>query len=108
MTVRRLSLALILIATAGCGGGGGRSVQSEPPIPPSSLVLIERYYDNGRPKERGYVDSSTQQRYGAWQYWFDNGQLRWDGNYEADAIDGSLPWREYNRDGSVRQDWQDR
>jgi hypothetical protein len=106
MISTRTFLIILAIATIGCGGNAS-STAAKPPTAPESLVLVERFYDNGRPSERGYVGTDSGERFGAWKFWFDDGQLRWKGSYTGDAVDNKLPWREYNRDGSVRMDWQD-
>jgi hypothetical protein len=110
----RIVVVCAMIAAAGCGsggGGGGVSSSSAPAagqsVSPASLTLSEVYHDNGRLAERGWIDANGK-RYGSWGFWYDNGQQRWQGSYIDGAIDGSRPWREYNRDGSTRRDWQDR
>ena len=46
-------------------------------------------------------------RHGAWKRWFEDGVLQWQGNFERGSVDRAKPWREWNNDGSVRDDWRD-
>jgi hypothetical protein len=110
----RMLMAFAMLAAAGCGSGGGGGGGNATAVgsdghsaSPAALSLVEVYHDNGRLAERGSIDADGK-RYGSWEFWYDNGQQRWQGSYIGGHIDGTQAWREYNRDGSTRRDWQDR
>ncbi len=91
----------LLLSSCGAGGGGDHS-----PAATSELIT---YHPSGRVAGRGSVVTGTTIRQGAWTDFFDqeNGQQRWSGFYDHDAIDGAQPWTEWNLDSSVRIDSSD-
>jgi hypothetical protein len=80
---------------------------------PGSVVSkhqVSEYYPSGRLKSQGWVgvnDQGTAVKTDQWQWWFDNGQLQWQGFYRDNAIDASREWKEWNRNSSLRDTWID-
>lgn len=103
----RLSTATAVVLLAACGSAGGSGAGT--PNRDEGLRVVEKRYDNGQLAEQGTVLDTPQGalRHGQWRFWFRDGDLRWQGSYVRDAIDGARPWREWNDDGSVRNDWRD-
>lgn len=94
-----------LLALAGCG-----SFQ----FAPGSVIskhLVSEFYSSGRLKSQGWVgvnDQGIEVKTDNWQTWFDNGQTQWQGFYVNNAIDDLREWKEWNRNGSLRDTWIDR
>ena len=106
----RLTLALaVLVLIAGCGGGSSAGQASSSASAGAGLREVEEHHPNGRLAAKGTVmdEGSLALRHGAWQTWHDNGQIRWEGEYRRDAIAQDRHWREWNADGSIRDDASD-
>lgn len=100
-------LAFLLVAIAGCAGTGNFAIV---PGAVTGLTPVTDYWPNGQLKDQGYVGTDSQGntvKTGAWQFWFENGQLQWKGFYAAGAIDGTKPWFEWDSDGAQRDTWID-
>jgi len=109
MTHRPALLALAVVLIAGCGGGSSAGSTSSASAGP--LRMVEQRHANGQLAAQGTVldeSGGGSLRHGQWQTWFDHGQLRWKGDYRRGAIAADQPWREWNADGSVRDDAGDR
>lgn len=103
---RRPALPALLAmvgALAGCGGGASAAPETDAA---AGMRVVEQRYASGQLAAQGTVldEGSTALRQGRWRTWFENGQLRWEGEYRRDAVDTARPWREWNADGSVRDD----
>jgi hypothetical protein len=96
--------AAFSFALAGCSGGKGGSSSS---VPNSSVTEVRKYYTNGQLKEHGFVVTGTTTKTRDWVFYFDNGQKRWEGTYAAGVVDDDKHWREWNQDGSIRDDQTD-
>ena len=104
----RLTLGLaVLVLLAGCGGGSSAGKASS--SAGAGLRQVEEHHPNGRLAAKGTVidEGSLALRHGTWKTWHDNGQIRWEGEYRRDAIDQDKHWREWNADGSIRDDASD-
>jgi len=107
-TIATLAAVVLLCS---CGGGGGFT--GFPPAPASiagpSLRAVEEFHGNGLLASQGTVldENGRALRHGRWRSWFANGQARWDGTYQRDGIAADQPWREWNEDGSIRDDAAD-
>lgn len=104
--MRHVLPALILAtALAGCGGGGDAAA-----APPTGSRTVTFYHASGRIAETGAIDNASGQRTGEWTAFHDaDGSPRlFVGTYVAGAIDRARPWREWNADGSIRADGDDR
>jgi hypothetical protein len=100
-------LLALLLAVTGCSGAGNFAIA---PGSVTGQTLVTDYWPNGQLKDRGYVGTDSQGdtvKTGAWQFWFENGQLQWQGSYAAGAIDGTTPWFEWDSDGAQRDTWID-
>ncbi len=103
--IRIASLAGIVILLAACGGGSSAS-STNAATGSTALRLVEERHANGQLAAQGTVldVGGRAVRQGRWRTWFENGRLRWEGDYRRDVIDNTRPWREWNADGSVRDD----
>ena len=105
--MRRLLLLVPIALLSGCLSGNFQ-------FAPGTVVgqrLVSEYHPNGQLKDQGYVginDQGVEVKTGQWQWWFDNGQLQWQGSYLNGAINANAAWREWNRRGSLRDTWIDR
>lgn len=88
----------LLLASCGGGGGGGSS---------SNTVTLT--YPSGRIMATGAYEPGTTTRTGVWTEYFDqNGSpQQWKKTYVAGTWDQTKDWREWNADGSIRNDWGD-
>ncbi len=100
-------LSAVLILVVGCGGGSAKP--STAATPDAGLRQVEEFHPNGQLAAKGTVldEGSLARRHGRWRTWFDNGQMRWEGDYRRDAVDQGQHWREWNADGSIRDDSSD-
>jgi hypothetical protein len=108
--------ASLLTVFTGCGGDGTYDDTTTQPASP----LVERvyYYPNGRVQERGAVKAGTEVREGEWWSYFDdywatpyggiNQKPKWRRYYSNGTWVESEPWREWNADLSVRDDYTDK
>lgn len=94
-----LSVTVMLgLLLAACGGGGGGS--------DNSVTLT---YPSGRIMAVGEYVPGTTTRTGVWTEYFDqNGSpQQWRKTYVNGTWDQSKDWREWNADGSIRNDASD-
>lgn len=98
-----------LAILVGCNGETGLSVTLGTATSDYVSPLIERH-PSGRMSASGQVLPGTTTRVGRWTMWYDDehGTKRWEGDYVNGVIDQTKPWREWNIDGSIRADAQDR
>lgn len=101
---RCCTLVAFVILLAGCGGGS--SAGPTPVDATAGLRPVEERHPNGQLAAKGTVldEGGVVRRHGVWRTWFDSGQVRWEGDYRRDAVDQARPWREWNADGSIRDD----
>jgi hypothetical protein len=92
----------LVLAACGSGGGGGSGGGST-----SNTVTL--YYPSGRVMAVGDYAPGTTTRTGEWKEYFDeNGSpLQWRKNYANGSWDQAKDWREWNTDGSIRNDASD-
>jgi hypothetical protein len=97
-----LLIATVAIAAliAGCGGDGGGG-------PDTSVTLS---YPSGRIMAVGAYEPGTTTRTGVWKEYFDQAgsPQQWRKTYIGGIWDKTRDWREWNADGSVRNDITDR
>ena len=107
MTIHPLRSFLLLAVTivtalslASCGGGGGGGGSS------STVTLT---YPSGRIMAKGAYEPGTTTRTGVWTEYFDqNGSpQQWRKTYVGGTWDQAKDWREWNADGSIRNDVSD-
>lgn len=93
-------VAGLLLASCGGGGDGGGSS--------SSTVTLT--YPSGRIMAQGTYEPGTTTRTGVWTEYFDqNGSpQQWKKTYVGGTWDQAKDWREWNADGSIRNDFTDR
>jgi hypothetical protein len=99
----RTAAVLVSLVLGGCGGGsGGGTGQS------SATVTLT--YPSGRVMAVGQYQPGTTVRTGEWVEYFDQAgsPRQWRRSYTDNAWDRSKDWREWNADGSVRNDAGDR
>jgi antitoxin component YwqK of YwqJK toxin-antitoxin module len=60
----------------------------------------QAWYDNGQLESVGSYAAGKKS--GVWTHYYDNGKKKLVGTYTDGRLDSSLPWTEYNADGSVR------
>lgn len=99
----RLVVLLVPLVLGGCGGGSdGGSNQS------SGTVTLT--YPSGRVMAVGQYQAGTTVRTGEWVEYFDQAGSppQWRRSYSDNAWDRNKDWREWNADGSVRNDAGDR
>jgi hypothetical protein len=84
---------------ASCGGGGGSGSNN-------SVTLT---YPSGRIMAVGEYEPGTVTRTGEWKEYFDqNGSpQQWVRTYVSGTWDQTKDWREWNADGSIRNDLSD-
>jgi hypothetical protein len=101
-----IALAGTVLLLAGCGGGSSAGAAATPAVSDAGTRVLETRHPNGQLATQGTVvdQGGAAQRHGAWRTWFDNGQLRWEGSYRNGQVASDRPWREWNPDGSVRDD----
>lgn len=104
----------LIAAFAGCGGGS----YDDTTIPPAStLVKQEINYPDGLVQETGAVQTGTSIREGEWWGYYDassstptNGiyqKPQWRKWFRQGQWIQTEPWREWNQDGSIRDDYTD-
>lgn len=100
LTVLAIAIALAL-PLASCGGGGGGG---------SSSNTVTLTYPSGRIMAQGAYEPGTTTRTGVWTEYFDESgsPQQWKKTYVAGTWDQTKDWREWNPDGSIRNDWTDR
>lgn len=106
---RSAIVSLMAIAALGVMTGCG-TFQFAPGSVISKRQVTE-YHPNGRIKNQGWVgitDQGVEVKTDQWQWWYDNGQVQWQGYYLSDAVDNLREWKEWNRNGSLRDTWIDR
>jgi hypothetical protein len=97
------SALLVTLALAGCGGGsGGGGSQA------SGTVTLT--YPSGRIMAVGQYQPGTTTRTGEWMEYFDQAGSppQWRRSFTDNTWDRAQDWREWNPDGSVRNDAGDR
>lgn len=101
LTLLTATVVFALLLTA-CGGGGGGDSGS------SSTVTLT--YPSGRIMAVGEYESGTTTRTGEWKEYFDqNGSpQQWRKTFVSGSWDKAKAWREWNADGSIRNDVSDR
>lgn len=100
LTLLAATVAFAFVLTA-CGGGGGGDSGSN-----NSVTLT---YPSGRIMAVGEYASGTTTRTGEWKEYFDqNGSpQQWRKTYLNGSWDQAKDWREWNADGSIRNDATD-
>jgi len=101
LTLLAATVALgLLLAACGGGGGGGDSTSS------NTVTLT---YPSGRIMAVGEYEPGTTTRTGVWKEYFDeNGSpQQWRKKYVTGSWDQTKDWREWNADGSIRNDVTD-
>lgn len=99
LTLLTATVALgLLLAACGGGGGGGST---------SNTVTLT--YPSGRVMAVGEYEPGTTTRTGEWKEYFDqNGSpQQWRKTYVSGSWDQTKDWREWNADGSIRNDASD-
>lgn len=98
-------LVLAIFAVSACSGGGGA-----PDTVASATTPVTLYHASGRIAAQGHYLTGTTTRTGAWTEHFDveDAPVRYERTYTAGVWDESQPWREWNVDGSLREDADDR
>lgn len=93
-------LIAVLLALAGCGGGGGGGGASSGP------ATVTLTYPSGRIMAVGTYAPGTTTRSGEWQEYFDEAgsPQQWRRSYVDGTWDPVKDWREWNADGSIRND----
>ena len=93
-----LVVGLMLASCGGGGGGGGSS---------SNTVTLT--YPSGRVMAVGAYEPGTTTRTGEWKEYFDEdgSPQQWRKTYVGGSWDQTKDWREWNTDGSVRNDVSD-
>jgi hypothetical protein len=93
----------VLLALAGCGGGGGGDGGD------SSASTVTLTYPSGRVMAVGQYEPGTTIRTGEWREYFDQAgsPQQWRRKYIAGTWDQTRDWREWNPDGSTRNDATD-
>jgi hypothetical protein len=91
-------LGLLLAACGGGGGGGGDSKDS-----------VTLTYPSGRIMAQGDYAPGTTTRTGVWKEYFDQdgSPQQWRRTYVDGTWDHARDWREWNADGSIRNDGAD-
>lgn len=89
---------IVLLVFVGCGGGGGGS--------DGVATTVTLTYPSGRIMAQGSYLAGTTTRSGEWREYFDvaGSPLQWRRTYVAGAWDTAKDWREWNADGSIRND----
>lgn len=95
-------LVAVLLALAGCGGGGGGGGSS-------SADTVTLTWPSGRIMAQGSYAVGTTTRTGEWREFFDapGSPQQWRRTYVAGIWDQGKDWREWNADGSIRNDAAD-
>lgn len=90
--------ALLLVACGGGGGGGGGSGNN-----------VTLTYPSGRIMAVGEYAPGTTTRTGIWKEYFDQAgsPQQWRKTYVGGSWDQTKDWREWNADGSIRNDVTD-
>ena len=99
-SARLAAFAILLSIICACGGGGdGGSA-------PSAGTPVTLYYPSGRIAAQGFYADGTTTRTGAWTEYFDQAgsPKQWNRSYAAGVWDQAAAWREFNADGSTRDD----
>lgn len=93
-------LGLLLAACGGGGGGGGSG----------SDTTVTLTYPSGRIMAVGEYAPGTTMRTGVWTEYFDQNDSpqQWRKTYVNGSWDQTKDWREWNADGSIRNDVSDR
>lgn len=102
-------IAVITLMISACGGGGGGDAGAAV-TPPSGATPVTLYHPSGRIAAQGWYAAGTTTRVGAWNEFFDqnNSPKQWDRSYANGSWNQAVAWREFNADGSTRNDWTDR
>lgn len=92
------------VLLSGCGGGGGGGADS------SSSATVTLTYPSGRVMAVGQYEPGTTTRTGQWKEYFDQpgSPQQWKRSYTSGTWDKAKDWREWNADGSIRNDASDR
>lgn len=109
MSNRTTAIAIIAVAIvllAGCdsstsGPAPDDALFGTDVAPGAELELLRSYHPGGELASEGPVDADGR-RQGLWEWYFDNGRLRFRGWYRDGFLDHGSEWIERNRDGSVR------
>lgn len=101
--------AVLVLLLSACGGGGGGDAGTAV-TPPTGATPVTLYHPSGRIAAQGFYTTGTTTRVGVWNEFFDqNGSPKqWDRSYANGSWDQAVAWREFNADGSTRNDWSDR
>ncbi len=104
-TLAIMVCVVLMLLVAACGGGGDAGAPA-----PSGVTPVTLYYPSGRIAAQGFYAEGTTTRVGAWNEFFDQGgsPKQWDRSYTSGSWDQAVAWREFNADGSTRNDWTDR
>ncbi len=90
----------VLLTACGGGGGGGDS---------GSSGTVTLTYPSGRIMAVGQYEPGTTTRIGEWKEYFDQdgSPQQWRKTYVSGSWDQTKDWREWNNDGSIRNDVSD-
>lgn len=101
-----LGAIILVVLLAACGGGGGDGGAAAP----AGATPVTLYHPSGRIAAQGFHLTGTTTRVGAWEEFFDQpgSPRQWRRRYADGAWDRASAWREFNADGSTRNDWTDR
>ena len=100
----------LVLLLAGCGGGGGGGSDAGPTVTgPTTTTTVTLYHQSGRMAATGTVLAGTTIKTGVWSEYFDveGSPRQWQRSYTQDTWDTAKDWREWNADGSVRNDASD-
>jgi hypothetical protein len=102
--LRLPAVAILVLLLASCGGGGDAAA------PLAGATPVTLYHPSGRIAAQGFQAAGTTTRVGIWREYFDlvGSPRQWDRSYAAGTWDRAVAWREFNADGSTRNDWSDR
>lgn len=99
-----IATAAVSIFLAACGGGGGGSSAGG-----AAINAVTLTYPSGRIMATGTFESGTTTRSGEWKEYFDQdgSPQQWRKTYVTGSWDHAQDWREWNADGSIRNDRAD-
>jgi hypothetical protein len=109
-TLAITGVIMIALLFSACGGGGGGGGGGGTTAAPSGTTPVTLYHPSGRIAAQGFYTTGTTTRVGTWAEYFDldGSPKQWDRSYANGVWNESVAWREFNADGSTRDDWTDR
>lgn len=99
------AIFFLLAACGGSGTSGGNKDGNDG----TNGVATTTYYPSGRIAATGLSVPGTATKLGEWQEYFDaaDSPPQFIKTYAAGSWDKNQRWREWNQDGSIRDDWTD-